>query len=140
MSHTEIIADLERSVHRLAVALEPTTAELGITQAEAHVLARLRTRAHTVGELQRAFGHKPSTLTNVLDRLDLRGYIERRVHPHDRRSYIVGLTRSGIRTADVVIRALDDIERRIRRETSARDLEGVRAVAAALGRLADAGE
>jgi hypothetical protein len=35
---------------------------------------------------------------------------------------------------------LDRLERKVRREVSARNLEGVRAVADALVRLADAGE
>jgi DNA-binding MarR family transcriptional regulator len=112
-----------------------------VTQAEAHVLAQLhRHGAQTVGELQRRFGHKRSTLTNVLDRLDLRGLIERRVNPHDRRSFIVATTREGGRAARQVTRVLDDLEREVRRELSVRDVEAVRRIADALVRLADAGE
>jgi DNA-binding MarR family transcriptional regulator len=136
-----MIADLERAVHAVAVHLERAAGDLGVTQAEAHVLAQLhRHGAQTVGELQRGFGHKRSTLTNVLDRLDLRGLIERRLNPHDRRSFIVMTTRDGARSARHVAQVLDRLERKVRREVSARDLEGVRAVADALVRLADAGE
>jgi DNA-binding MarR family transcriptional regulator len=136
-----MIADLERAVHAVAVHFERAAGDLGVTQAEAHVLAQLhRHGAQTVGELQRGFGHKRSTLTNVLDRLDLRGLIERRLNPHDRRSFIVMTTRDGARPARHVAQMLDRLEREVRREVSARDLEGVRAVADALVRLADAGE
>jgi DNA-binding MarR family transcriptional regulator len=136
-----MIADLERAVHLVAVHIERAAEDLGVTQAEAHVLAQLhRHGAQTVGELQRGFGHKRSTLTNVLDRLDLRGLIERRVNPHDRRSFIVATTREGGRAARQVTRVLDDLERKVRREVSVRDIDGVRAVADALARLADAGE
>jgi DNA-binding MarR family transcriptional regulator len=136
-----MISDLERAVHLVAVHIERTAGALGITQAEAHVLGQLhRQGAQTVGELQRGFGHKRSTLTNVLDRLDLRGLIVRRVHPHDRRSYIVGLTRAGITSAARVSQVLDELEQAIRSEVTTRDAAGVRAVADALAKLADAGE
>jgi DNA-binding MarR family transcriptional regulator len=136
-----MIAELERAVHLVAVHIERAAGDLGVTQAEAHVLAQLdRHGAQTVGELQRSFGHKRSTLTNVLDRLDLRGLIERRLNPHDRRSFIVATTREGARAARHVTRVLDRLERKIAQEVTRRDIEGVRAVVDALARLADAGE
>jgi DNA-binding MarR family transcriptional regulator len=136
-----MIADLERAVHLVAVHIERAAADLGVTQAEAHVLVQLHRRgAQTVGELQRGFGHKRSTLTNVLDRLDLRGLIERRVNPHDRRSFIVATTREGGRAAREVARVVDDLERKVRREVGIRDADGVRRIADALAKLADAGE
>jgi DNA-binding MarR family transcriptional regulator len=136
-----MIADLERAVHLVAAYIERAAGDLGVTQAEAHVLAQLdRHGPQTVGELQRGFGHKRSTLTNVLDRLDLRGLIERRLNPHDRRSFIVATTREGARSARHVTEVLDALERRVRREVSRRDVDGLRAVVEALGRLADAGE
>jgi DNA-binding MarR family transcriptional regulator len=128
-----IVRDIERSAHLIGLHLERAAARLDVTQAEAHVLVQLhRGGALTVGELQRGFGHKHSTLTSVLDRLDLRGFVDRRVNPHDRRSYIVALTRSGTEAAREVNAAVESLERRIRRQVTARDLEGVRAVAGAL--------
>jgi DNA-binding MarR family transcriptional regulator len=125
----------------VAVQIERAAGDLGVTQAEAHVLAQLdRHGPQTVGELQRGFGHKRSTLTNVLDRLDLRGLIERRLNPHDRRSFVVATTREGARSARHVTQVLDGLERKVRREVTRRDIDGVHAVAEALGRLADAGE
>lgn len=141
ISDMGMIAELERAVHLVAVHIERAAGDLGVTQAEAHVLAQLdRHGAQTVGELQRSFGYKPSTLTNVLDRLDLRGLIERRLNPHDRRSFIVATTREGARAAGHVMQVLDRLEQKIAKEVTRRDIEGVNAVADALLRLADAGE
>jgi DNA-binding MarR family transcriptional regulator len=141
ISHMGMIAELERAVHLIAAHIERAAADLGVTQAEAHVLAQLhRHGPQTVGELQHGFGHKRSTLTNVLDRLDLRGLIERRLNPHDRRSFIVALTREGARAAGHVTLVIETLEEKLAKEVTRRDLEGVRAVANALARLADAGE
>jgi DNA-binding MarR family transcriptional regulator len=116
----EIIAPLERAVHAVAVALAP----LEISQAEAHVLARLTSGPAGVGDLHRAFGHKRSTLTAVLDRLELRGYVRRTPHPHDRRSVVVSLTVQGKPAARRARRAVVDLERRIFAACSTEDLAG----------------
>jgi DNA-binding MarR family transcriptional regulator len=109
-----MIADIQRATHLIGLHLE--RAELGVTQAEAHLLAHLDGGPATVGELHRAFGHKRSTLTSVLDRLEERGYVTRTVNPDDRRSFVVTLTREGARTARRVTQVLDRLERTIRSE------------------------
>jgi DNA-binding MarR family transcriptional regulator len=88
-----LVAAIERATHLLGLYLERQT---GVTQVEAHVLARLgRAGPSSPGELHRLFGHRRSTLTNVLDRLEARGYVRRELNPSDRRSFIVSLTPTG---------------------------------------------
>jgi DNA-binding MarR family transcriptional regulator len=128
-----MIQDLERAVHLVALHLD--RASLGVTQAEAHVLSQLADGPATVGELHHEFGHKRSTLTNVLDRLEERGYVTRTVNPDDRRSFVVTTTRVGAAAARRVRKVLDELEGAIRAEVSSRDLVGVAAVANALRRL-----
>jgi len=131
-----MIADLERAVHLVAVHLERVAGEVGVTQAEAHVLAQLARRGPTtVGELHREFGHKRSTLTNVLDRLEGRGLVRREVNRDDRRSFVVHPTAAGATAAKRIAAVVDDLERAILARTGDRDLAGVRAVAAALAEL-----
>jgi DNA-binding MarR family transcriptional regulator len=125
-----MIQELERAVHLVALHLD--RASLGVTQAEAHVLARLAEGPATVGELHRQFGHKRSTLTSVLDRLEDRGYVVRTVSPEDRRSFVVATTRTGAAVARRIRRVLDELERAVRAEVTDRDIMGVAAVAAAL--------
>jgi MarR family transcriptional regulator for hemolysin len=132
-----MLAELERATHLIGAYLE--RAELGITQAEAHVLAQLgRHGPSTVGALHDEFGHKRSTLTSVLDRLEARGLVVRTVNQDDRRSFVVSTTRKGTAAARKVVAALDELERAVAAEVNARDVGGVEAVAAALGRLVPA--
>jgi DNA-binding MarR family transcriptional regulator len=123
-----MIGDIERAAHLIGAHID--RAGLGVTQAEAHVLAQLaRHGPATVGELHRTFGHKRSTLTSVLDRLEERGYVTRTVNPQDGRSLIVTTTRAGGRVAKHVMRVLDELEDAIR------GAPDIAAVADALARL-----
>jgi DNA-binding MarR family transcriptional regulator len=126
----ELVPAIERATHLLGRHLERET---GMPQAEAHVLARLgRGGPSSPSELHRLFGHKRSTLTSVLDRLEARGYLRREVNPADRRSFVISLTRSGKTAATRVLRTVDAVEERIAKAVAARDLEGLAAVLAAL--------
>jgi DNA-binding MarR family transcriptional regulator len=128
-----MIEDIERATHLVAVHLERAAGDLGVTQAEAHVLVQLARRGPlTVAFLHHEFGHKRSTLTSVLDRLESRGFVRRTVNPDDRRSFLVEPTDAGKRAGDAVLRAVEELEGKIRARVSERDLEGVRAVADAL--------
>jgi DNA-binding MarR family transcriptional regulator len=128
-----MIEDIERATHLVAVHLERAAGDLGVTQAEAHVLAQLARRGPlAVAVLHHEFGHKRSTLTSVLDRLEARGLVRRTVNSADRRSFLVEPTETGRRAGDAVVRVVDALEARIRARVSERDLAGVRAVADAL--------
>ena len=119
-----ILASLERAAHLIGAYLDPIVSELGITQGEAHVLARLATHGPTaIGELHREFGHKRSTLTNVVDRLERRRLVRREVNVGDRRSFVIHLTAAGRRAAAPITRALEDLERALDAHTDRRALD-----------------
>jgi DNA-binding MarR family transcriptional regulator len=106
------LASLERAAHLIGAYLDPTVSKLGITQGEAHVLAQLATHGPiTIGDLHREFGHKRSTLTNIVDRLERRRLVRREVNLKDRRSFVVNLTAAGRRAAGPITLALDELER-----------------------------
>jgi DNA-binding MarR family transcriptional regulator len=129
-----VLATIERSAHLIAAYLDRALAGGRITQAEAHVLAQLHRRGPTsMAELQHEFGHKRSTLTSVIDRLESREYVRREINPADRRSFIIRLTRAGRSAARHVTVVLDELERHVRAGVSRRDLDGLDAVSAALG-------
>jgi DNA-binding MarR family transcriptional regulator len=132
----ELVSSLERAAHLVGLYLEPTLRDLGITQAEAHVLARLaRTGATPIAALHHEFGHKRSTLTNVVDRLEQRGSVRREVNPRDRRSFLVHLTVSGRPVARRVTRALEALDRELARPLRERDLVGLESVVRSLERV-----
>jgi DNA-binding MarR family transcriptional regulator len=106
----QLIPEIHRATHAIGLALA-SDPELGVNQAEAHVLAHLHESGRArISELHARFGHRRSTLTSVLDRLEQRALVERRGDPDDRRSFIVEPTRAGRAAAAAVHRALCAIE------------------------------
>ena len=128
-----IASSLERGAHLIGGYLDSTVAELGLTQAEAHVLAQIAIHGTIpISLLHHEFGHKRSTLTNILDRLEKRGLLRRQMNRTDRRSILVQLTPSGNRMASQVKDALDRLEQLISDQVQQRDLTGLVAVVQAL--------
>jgi DNA-binding MarR family transcriptional regulator len=112
-----IVAALEAAVHRVLDHLAAELADLGLRQAEINVLAQLRPgAARPVGELVAATGQRPSTLTGVLDRLEGRRLVRRRVNAADRRSFTIELTAKGGAAAARVREAFAALDDRVRAE------------------------
>jgi MarR family transcriptional regulator, organic hydroperoxide resistance regulator len=100
VAHRSFIAALEAAVHRVLGHLAAELSDLGLRQAEVNVLAQLAPGSpRSVGELAAATGQRSSTLTGVLDRLEERRLVRRRVNPADRRSFTIALTAGGERAA-----------------------------------------
>jgi DNA-binding MarR family transcriptional regulator len=130
------VANVERAAHLVGLRLEPTLARLDLTQGEAHVLTHLVEHGATpIGALHRRFGHKRSTLTNIVDRLEQRRLVRRELNPSDRRSFVVSLTPAGRRIGREVARARKALERALVARVAARDLAGVEAVVGTLDAL-----
>jgi DNA-binding MarR family transcriptional regulator len=103
------IPRIERAAHAVGLYLANQPFEL--TQAEAHVLAFLHPRAEArINEIHEAFGHRRSTLTSVVDRLEKRKLVERTSDPDDRRGVVVALTSSGAALSEDVFAALRSLE------------------------------
>jgi DNA-binding MarR family transcriptional regulator len=128
-----ILRTIERANQRVRRYLAAQLDDLGITEIEAHLIARLSVRAPcTVAEVQQAFGLRGSTLSNALDRLEHKGLLTRGVHPADRRTFLLELTASGSEAAAQVRGVVDDLERHILAEVSAEQLAAFYAVMASL--------
>lgn len=124
---------LERASHDVGVHLQQVLRDLGLSQAEIHVLGYLaESGPSTISDIHASFGHRRSTLSSVLDRLERRGHISRSINPQDRRSIVVSTTAEGTIAALRVRDAVDDLERRVARETSAAEQTGFGAVVAAV--------
>jgi DNA-binding MarR family transcriptional regulator len=106
-----VIPSLERATHAVALWLERTLGDLHLNQAEAHVLGYLaHVQPCTINELHLSLGHKRSTLTSILDRLEQRGLVRRGPHPASRRLLVVDLTADGRLVAERVGAALRALE------------------------------
>lgn len=136
MSRTVLLRAVEKSCQLVSRHLAERVRELGITEAEAHLLAHMVGRpSPTVLDLEQALRMRRSTMTSVLDRLEARGLVRRTVNAADRRSFVVSLTAEGTRTAAAVRALWASIERTLRAAVSSDDVAGFLAVAAAVERL-----
>jgi DNA-binding MarR family transcriptional regulator len=129
----DFLSPLHRASRGISVYLEGRTRELGVSPGEGHLLTYLRGYAPApVGELVRVFGLKQSTLTSMLDRLEAAGLLRREVNPEDRRSYLIHLTGAGEALAERLNALLQTLEADIRMHVSPAEVEGFRAVMAAV--------
>ena len=85
-----------------------------------------------VSELVRVFGHKHSTMTSMLDRLESQGLIERTANPEDGRSLLVALTGKGRKASSRVNALVEELESAIGSRVSKADLAGFRKVMEAI--------
>jgi DNA-binding MarR family transcriptional regulator len=119
MKRLAFVPGLHRATHRVGLYLRSRVPE--VSQAEAHLLTHLHEcgGAATVAELHRAWAHKRSTLTDILDRLEDRGLARRSVLPQDRRSVLVALTARGVEVGARVHAEIASLEARVLAELDA---------------------
>ncbi|MGH8217641.1 MAG: MarR family transcriptional regulator [Steroidobacteraceae bacterium] len=87
-------------------------------------------------DLVRKMGVSKQAVSQLLDTLVSRGYVERSLDTVDRRRTRLRLTRRGARVASVCRRAVDDIEQQLLQSVGARCVEHTRATLTALIELA----
>jgi DNA-binding MarR family transcriptional regulator len=127
-----LIPHIHRATHRIGLYIAELN-DPAVNQAEAHVLAHLAaTGDATIGQVHRAFGHKRSTLTSILDRLEDRNLTVRTSDARDRRTFVVSLTKNGRVAARRVTEHLQALESRTVQGVSPAD---VRAFLRVLGRF-----
>jgi DNA-binding MarR family transcriptional regulator len=133
----KFIPQVHRATHRVGLHLERLKAP-GVTQGEAHILAQLALAGQaTIGEIYRAFAHKRSTLTSILDRLEERGLIVRESDSRDRRTFVIKLTRTGKSVARRVLAHLESFEAAVLKRATREQLDGFFAVLDALDHALD---
>ncbi len=138
MECLQIVPALHRATHRVGVFLQKRTPQ--VSQGEAHLLAHLHEHAGeaTVAALHRAWAHKRSTLTDMLDRLESRALIRRTPSPGDRRSVLVRVTAKGSRLAAGVHQELVALEARLLGQFGTKAVRAFAAVADEIASTAEA--
>jgi DNA-binding MarR family transcriptional regulator len=133
----KLVPALHRAVHKLGLYIQARQPSL--SQGEAHVLAHLHEVARCpIAELHRAFAHKRSTLTSILDRLHARGLVRRELRSDDRRSFLVSLTPRGARLARGIHADLGALESAVLAEATGQELLGLLKLVEAAERTATA--
>ena len=120
-----IFSRVTRLARRLELARREAFAAHDIEEWEFDVLAALRRAGApyelSPGRLLRETLVTSGTMTNRIDRLSARGFVERYPDPGDRRGVIVRLTRDGKTAVDAAFTALLDAEHALLEDLPERD-------------------
>lgn len=126
---TRVIAAVHGANHAVTRRLELSTRDHGLDAAEALVLATLlREPACPSWLLRRRIGTHRSTLSSILDRLELEDRIERRRSSFDGRRFEIHLTTLGRIAANIAELIIRDVEAEIAGYTSPAERHGAVAV------------
>ncbi len=125
----QILSPLHKANRQISIHIEERLTDLELTTVEAHLLCYVRTYGPCpIGELVRVLGHKKSTMTNILDRLEAYGLLQRSVNPNDRRSFLVATTETGDRIETDAQKRVYDLEEDILKLVTEEDMRGFRKV------------
>lgn len=117
VSPIEVVGRISRVSRLIDRELAKNFAAHGIEDWMYDVLATLRRIGEphelTPGELIRQTMVTTGAITNRIDRLEQRGFVERRPNPDDRRSVGVRLTQEGLTLVDAVARTHLETEQRL---------------------------
>lgn len=121
----KILSPLHKASRQIGLHLKTPCAGLGLRPADAHMLSYIAVYGPCpINEVVRIFGHKKSTLTGILDRLEKEALIERSPNPNDRRSTVIASTKAGRLRAQKVRGFVDKLEAECLAQLSKRDLAG----------------
>ena len=125
LTPVEVFSRIGRLARHLDLARRQAFADHAIESWEFDVLAALRRAGGdcelSPGRLIRETLVTSGTMTNRVDRLAARGFVERLPDPHDRRGVLVRLTPEGRAAVDGAFEALLDAERQLLADLPARD-------------------
>ncbi len=129
-----LLSPLHKATRQITVYLESLSGTHGVNPGEGHVLTYLASYGPCpISELGRVFGHRASTLTGMLDRLEGAGLLARRPTVRDRRSFLIELTPAGRRVATSLTEELTRLEAAVAERVSAEEVAGFSAVMRAVG-------
>ncbi|WP_069172680.1 MarR family winged helix-turn-helix transcriptional regulator [Streptomyces griseus] len=103
----DVIALIGGVVARYHEEYDRAAAAHALTGAQARVLGLLSHEPMPMRKVARTLKCEPSNITGIVDRLELRGLVERRPDPADRRVKLAAPTEDGMRTARQLRDALD---------------------------------
>ncbi|MFW6097561.1 MAG: MarR family winged helix-turn-helix transcriptional regulator [Chloroflexota bacterium] len=105
----DVVSLLLAMAQRLQQHAVASAAEFDMTLSQAKVLVELEPgEAVPMGELALRLNYDASNLTGLVDRLEARGALERRLDPDDRRVKEIVITNEGARLQDAFRRRLLD--------------------------------
>jgi DNA-binding MarR family transcriptional regulator len=134
-----LVALMRAARHTYALAIREPLLEAGfddIPRDGVFVIAAIRNSDVSAGDLGRSLGASKQGVSQLLDALVSRGYVERSIDTRDRRRTRLTLTKRGQRVASVSRQAVDQVEKRIVETVGVAYVEHTRATLTALIELA----
>lgn len=96
-----LLFQLFRSQRRELAAIQ---AEIGLNMAQAHLLKSIeKPQGSPMSELAEILCCDASYITGLVDKLEVRGLVQRLPNPDDRRVKLIALTESGAKTRDALM-------------------------------------
>ncbi|MGW6455083.1 MarR family winged helix-turn-helix transcriptional regulator [Streptomyces sp. NPDC055078] len=95
----EVVDLIGTVVARYYAEYEQAAAQHSLTGAQARVLGLLTLEPLPMRRIAQKLKCEPSNVTGIVDRLELRGLVERRPDPHDRRVKLAAPTEEGASTS-----------------------------------------
>ncbi len=130
----QIVSPLHKAQRQMSIHLNAAARTHGIEGTEGHLLSFVSVYGPVrIAELRRVFGHQPSTLTSMLDRLEHAGLLKREINPADRRSFLIRATRKGASVGRKARKLVEQFEAELMAEIDPRDLAGFQRVLRVLG-------
>ncbi|MER6911002.1 MarR family transcriptional regulator [Streptomyces sp. NPDC000594] len=103
----EVIDLIGTVVARYTAEYEQAAAQYTLTGSQAKVLGLLALEPMPMRRIAQRLKCEPSNVTGIVDRLELRGLVERRPDAHDRRVKLAAATPAGAETVAGVRESLD---------------------------------
>lgn len=63
------------------------------------------------------------TICSILDNFEKKGYIKKRINPHDKRNRLISLTKKGIEFAEPILKDLENLDRNVLKCLSEEDMK-----------------
>lgn len=129
------IFTLLRAAHALEDKLEAALADVGLSSAKFSVLNELATAGEplALSELAARLSCVRSNMTQLVDRLESEGLVQRVACPNDRRSVKAEITAEGTRRHGAGVRAVARIQGELSRKVDAKDRAALQRTLGALG-------
>jgi DNA-binding MarR family transcriptional regulator len=133
-----VLSPLHKAFRQVQILMNARCRPFGVSTVEAHLIGYCLAKGpRPISELHRVLGQNKSTLTAILDRLEARELVARRLNPSDRRSWMIDLTPDGDALARKLRNEYKRFESFLLQRIEARDLAGFRTVMAVIGEVTE---
>lgn len=125
--------NIDVALRRAGAIYKEETDRLGLVVIEWYILQVLYEQdGQMASQIAKAVGRAATSFTPILDSLENKGFIERRIHPSDRRGVLIHLTAAGKALEEQVKASAKNVESKLREHFADKDWQSFQNVVADL--------